>query len=283
VTDVPPLTWLYVPADRPDRIEKAIASRAHAVIVDLEDAVAPVAKEAARAGLAALLDKARTKPVHVRINALGTPYAEDDLAAVARLAGVVAVNLPKVERPEDAQHVTAVLASLGAAKEVHCLIESAAGVEAAFAIASCDGVAGISLGEADLAGETGATGSGLDWARSRIVNAACAAGLPRPPQTVYPDIRDDEGLRESCLLGRRLGYLGRTAIHPAQLATIESVYLPTAAEAKQARELVASFDEHVDAGTGAYALPDGAFVDAAFVRAARQTLALAERHGTSDP
>jgi len=100
---------------------------------------------------------------------------------------------------------------------------------------------------------------------------------------VYPDVRDDEGLRESCLLGRRLGHLGRTAIHPAQLATIESVYLPTAAEAKQARELVASFDEHVDSGTGAYALPDGAFVDAAFVRAARQTLALAERHGTSDP
>jgi len=281
VTGVPPLTWLYVPADRPDRIEKAIASRAHAVIVDLEDAVAPAAKEAARAGLAALLDMAQPKPVHVRINALGTSYAKDDLAVVAELRGVVAINVPKVERPEDVQRVTAELARRETAKPVHCLIESAAGVEAAFAIASCEGVGGISLGEADLAGETGATAGGLDWARSRVVNAACAAGLARPPQSVFPDVRDGAGLRESCRHGRMLGHLGRTAIHPAQLATIEEVYLPTAREAALARELVAGFDEQIAAGTGAYVLPDGAFVDAAFVRSAHMTLALAELYGTS--
>ena len=98
---------------------------------------------------------------------------------------------------------------------------------------------------------------------------------------MFPDIRDGAGLRESCRHGRTLGHLGRTAIHPAQLTTIEEVYLPTAREAALARELVAGFDEQIAAGTGAYVLPDGAFVDAAFVRSAHMTLALAELYGTS--
>ena len=210
---VPPLTWLYVPADRPDRVEKAIASRAHAVIVDLEDAVAPGAKAAARAGLAALLGEPRDKPVYVRVNA----GSAEDLEAVAALA-LSGILVPKVARPEDVP-VTE--------RPVHCLIESAAGLEAAYAIASTAGVAGISLGESDLRSETGALEAGLDWARGRIVNAAVAAGLPRPPQSVYPHVRDAEGLARSCARGRELGHLGRTAIHPDQLPVIEQAYLPT--------------------------------------------------------
>jgi citrate lyase subunit beta / citryl-CoA lyase len=260
---VPPLTWLYVPADRPDRVEKAIASRAHAVIVDLEDGVAPGAKPNARAGLAALLAERREKPILVRVNA----GDDADLDAVAGLA-IDGVVIPKVRRPDDIPAVEI---------PVHCLIESALGVEAAFAIASSPGVAGISLGESDLRSETGAAEAGLDWARARIVNAAVAAGLPRPPQSVYPYVDDAEGLASSCARGRQLGHLGRTAIHPAQLEVIERAYLPTEEEVALARATV----ERLEASPGATALPGGELVDAAMLGAARQVVAFADRYGTA--
>jgi citrate lyase subunit beta / citryl-CoA lyase len=265
VRELPPLTWLYVPADRPDRVEKAFASGAHAVIVDLEDAVAPDTKNAARANLASYFAAPRDRRVHVRVNPLSTPWGRADVAALAGLH-VDGVTLPKVESPADVVD----------ASHVHCLIESAAGVEAAFEIARHTGVSGISLGEADLRGETGAGEAGLDWARSRIVNAAAAAGLPRPPQSVYPDVRDLAGLAASCAHGRELGFLGRAAIHPAQLPVIKQAYLPTEAETTWARELVERFEQ---SESGAFAF-EGAFVDAAIVRSARQTVALADRYGT---
>jgi citrate lyase subunit beta/citryl-CoA lyase len=255
---VPPLTWLYVPADRPDRVEKAIASRAHAVIVDLEDGVPAAAKERARSNLAGVLGAAREKPVYVRIN-VGSAA---DLEAVAALV-IAGVVVPKVERPED----------IPPGPPVNALIESAAGLEAAYEIARQPQVAGISLGEADLRSQTGALETGLDWARGRIVNAAVAAGLPRPPQSVYPNVRDLDGLAESCRRGRALGHLGRAAIHPDQLPVIEQAFLPTEEEVERARETI----ERLAAGTGT--LEDGGFVDAAMLGAARQLVAIAERYG----
>jgi citrate lyase subunit beta/citryl-CoA lyase len=265
VTELPPLTWLYVPADRPDRVVKALTSAAHAVIVDLEDAVAPDAKNAARANLASLLATPSGKRLHVRVNPLATRWGHDDVKAVTRLC-VDAITLPKVESPAD----------VGGELPVHCLIESAAGVEAAFDIARDPRVAGIAGGAPARRGEPGAGDAGLDWARSRIVNAAVAAGLPRPPQSVYPDVRDLDGLAASCAHGRELGFLGRAAIHPAQLAVIEQAYLPTQGEAARARELVERFEQSV---SGAFAV-EGAFVDVAIVRSARQVLALADLYGT---
>ena len=264
---VPPLTWLYVPADRPDRIAKAIASPAHAVIVDLEDGVAAGAKEQARANLGDVDVHLRLhhadKPVFVRVNAGSA--ADLEIVAKLSLAGVI---VPKVERPEDVPELE---------HSVHCLIESAAGLERAYEIASHPRVAGISLGEADLRSETGALEPGLDWARGRIVNAAVAAGLPRPPQSVYPHLRDDEGLAASCRRGRELGHLGRAAIHPDQLATIERAYLPTAEEAERARETIERLEDARGVGT----LAGGEFVDAAMLGAARQVAAIAERYGTA--
>jgi citrate lyase subunit beta/citryl-CoA lyase len=278
MTGLAPLTWLYVPADRPDRVEKALASRAHAVIVDLEDAVAPAAKAAARSGLAALLAEPLDRLVHVRVNGLGTPFGLDDLAAVTELAGVAGVTVAKVDGAAEAERAV----ELARGRQVQCLIESARGVEHAYAVAAVTGVTGVALGEADLAGETGASGPGLDWARSRVVNAACAAGLPRPPQSVYANVRDLDGFRAACVHGRELGHLGGAAVHPDQLAVIESVYLPSAAEAERARALVADFDAQAGRGIGAYAHGDGSLVDAAFVRSARLVAALADRYGTRD-
>jgi citrate lyase subunit beta/citryl-CoA lyase len=254
---VPPLTWLYVPADRADRIAKALASRAHAVIVDLEDGVAPHAKEAARANLSALAARSE-KRVYVRVNAGNSA----DLGAVASLAldGIV---VPKVEMPDDVPELE---------HPIVALIESAAGLEAAYEIARHPRVAGLGLGEADLRSQTGATD--LDWARARLVNAAVAAGLPRPPQSVYPHVNDEEGLARSCRRGRELGHLGRTAIHPSQLRVIEEAYLPTRDEVERARETIARLE-----ADGVGTLEGGEFVDAAMLGAARQVVALAERYG----
>jgi len=220
----------------------------------------PGAKAEARANLATLFGRPHEKPAYVRVNS----GDDADLQAVAKLA-LAGVYVPKVAGPEDVPQIPL---------PVHCLLESARGVEAAYEIARTAGVAGISLGESDLRAETGATEAGLDWARSRIVNAAVAAGLPRPPQSVYPHIRDLDGLAASCERGRGLGHLGRAAIHPDQLPVIEQVYLPNEAEVARARESLAR-------RRGATALADGSFVDEAVLRQARQVAALAERYGTS--
>jgi citrate lyase subunit beta/citryl-CoA lyase len=255
----PILTWLYVPGDRPDRVEKAIASRAHAVIVDLEDGVPAGRKAEARTRVVELLATPREKPVFVRVNA----GDDADLDAVASLpiAGVV---VPKVERPDDIPELV-----------VHALIETALGVEAAFAIASHPSVRGVSLGEADLRSQTGAFGGGLDWPRARVVNAAVAAGLPRPPQSVYMHVRDLDGLARSCRRGRELGHLGRAAIHPDQLEVIERAYLPTDAEVAEARATM----ETLEAG-GTGIVGERTFVDRAMLGAARDVLALADAYGT---
>jgi citrate lyase subunit beta/citryl-CoA lyase len=256
MTELPPLTWLYVPADRPDRIPKAIESGAHAVIVDLEDAVAPAAKEAARAGLADVLSASVAIPVYVRVNALSTAWGHEDVAAAAELR-IAAIVLPKVETAALPDH------------DVHCLIETPLGLELAFEIATNGHVRGLSLGEADLAASLGAGEAGLDWARSRVVNAARAAGLPRPPQSAYLRLDDLEGLAVSCAHGRELGFFGRTAIHPKQLPVIEQAYLPTTVELERAQRLVAE-------GSG---VVEGQFVDPPVVELAQQTVALAERYG----
>ncbi|MCF3118117.1 CoA ester lyase [Streptomyces arenae] len=271
-----PLTWLYVPGDRPEVVAKALHAGADVVIVDLEDAVAPDRKEYARAATAELLSEPQPLPVHVRVNALDGPLAEADLRAVAPLPGVAGLRLPKVVSRAEVVRVAdrTALAAAGA-PALHALVESALGLEHAFAIASAHpALHGISLGESDLRADLGVRDdAGLDWARSRVVVAARAAGLAPPAQSVHPDIRDLDGLTASCARGRALGFLGRAAIHPRQLPVIERAYLPTPEEIDRAEEITkaAATDE------GALALPDGRFVDKAVVEGARRVLALARR------
>lgn len=276
---LPPLTWLFVPADRPDRVEKAIDSHAHAVIVDLEDGVAPGAKDEARRDLPRVLAGPFGKPVYVRVNRLGTSAAEADLETVAGLDAVTGVHLPKVQGPAEVSAAAESLtAPRAAALEIHCMVESALGLERAFAIAEEPCVSGLVLGEADLRSETGVLEEGLDWARSRIVNAACAAGLPRPPQSVYTHVRDLDGLARSCARGRALGHFGRTVIHPSQLPAVEHAYLPSERDVLDAREMLEQWQA---ASVGAFALGGGVFVDAAVIRSAEATVRVAERYGTS--
>ncbi|WP_410632260.1 HpcH/HpaI aldolase/citrate lyase family protein [Amycolatopsis sp. cmx-4-83] len=267
----PPLTFLYAPADRPDRVRKALESGADVVLVDLEDAVAPARKHEARENAVRLLASV-SRPVQVRVNHPSTPWHEADLAAVEDLP--VGVRLPKVEAPEEVRAVAAVLPG----RDLHPLIESALGVERALDIATASpGVASIGLGEADLRSDLGvADDAGLTWARSRVIVAARAARLAPPAMSAYVNVRDLDGLAASCRAGRALGFRGRTAIHPVQLETIRTAFLPTREEVSRAREVIARVAGATAAGVGAIALPDGTFLDVAMVEQARTVLSLAD-------
>ncbi|MGW1775984.1 HpcH/HpaI aldolase/citrate lyase family protein [Streptomyces sp. NPDC002104] len=265
------LTWLYVPGDRPDVVSKALHAGADAVIVDLEDAVSASRKEYARAATAELLDGSHPVPVHVRVNALDSPWGVADLSALGGLHGLAGLRLPKISSPEQ----IAVTADRAPGVALYALLESAIGVERAYDIARAHpALRGLSLGEADLRADLGVTAeSGLDWPRSRVVVAARAAGLAPPAQSVFPDIRNLEALAASCARGRALGFLGRAAIHPRQLPVIERAYLPGAAEVSAAEEIVAAARRT----PGAVALPDGRFVDPAMLAGAERVVALSRR------
>ncbi|GAA2241082.1 CoA ester lyase [Promicromonospora sukumoe] len=262
-----PLTFLYVPADRPDRVAKALASPADVVLVDLEDAVAPSRKEEARANAGRLLADVARRAVQVRINHRDAPWHADDVAALGLLPRAVGVRVPKVE---SAAEVVA-LANALPGRELHLLVESALGVERAFELATASPqVASIGLGEADLRSDLRLDGDdGLLWSRSRIVVAARAAGLRPPVMSAYTNVRDLNGLAASCLVGRGLGFSGRTAIHPGQLDTIRAAFLPSAAEVAAAREVLERVAGAATAGVGAVALEDGTFLDVAMVERAR--------------
>jgi citrate lyase subunit beta/citryl-CoA lyase len=273
----PPLTWLYVPGDRPERFARAIASDADVVIVDLEDAVAPGHKDVARENAHALLSQPTPKPVVVRINDIRSAWGAADLALLADAPSLAGVRVPKVESAEDVRAVRTALGSR--TMPLHCLIESARGVEAAFEIASADpNVATIALGEADLRSDLGVTGEdGLLWARSRIVVAARAADLPAPAMSVYTKIDDLEGLAASCRRGRALGFIGRAAIHPRQLSVIADCFMPTEEEANAARELLNALADANRSAHGVVVLPSGQFVDRAMIKGAERVIALAAR------
>ncbi|TDD30461.1 CoA ester lyase [Kribbella turkmenica] len=265
------LTALYVPANRPDRFAKAVAAGSDLVVFDLEDAVPVDDKADARGWAVAWIAANATGAVEVRVNAPGTPWIEDDLAAVAAVPRI-RVRVPKVE---SAAEVHAVLEQVPSAK-ITALIESPLGLEKAFEIASADPrVVAVALGEADLAGSLGVDGSaGLAWARSRLVTASRAAGLGAPMMSVYPHVNDADGLRRTSLEGRALGFVGRTAIHPRQLATIVECFTPTAVQVAEAEALLAAVEKAGVTEGGVIVLPDGRMVDPAMVGRAREVSTL---------
>lgn len=262
-------SWLYVPGDRPDRMDKALAGPADAVVLDLEDAVGAAAKDEARRNVLDVLASGRA--AHVRINDPATPAGEADLKELAAAPGALAgVRVPKSEDPGGLRRVAD---RLGV--PVHPLIESALGVENALALATAHPlVAGISLGEADLRADLRAGRRALAWPRSRIVVAARAAGLPSPAQSVWTAVRDLDGLRADTEAGREDGFFGRSVIHPAQVPVVHEVCAPDPAETEWARELLGRFTGA--AGEAAWIDSSGRFVDRAIVERARWLLRLAD-------
>ncbi|GAA3586594.1 CoA ester lyase [Kribbella ginsengisoli] len=262
------LTALYVPANRPDRFGKAVAAGPDLVVFDLEDAV-PVDDKVAARGWAVAWIAAFTgrTPVEVRVNAPGTPWIEDDLAALAAVPAV-RVRMPKVESADDIRWVLDRVPSA----RITALIETPLGLERAFEIATADPrVIAVALGEADLASSLGVDGpDGLAWARGRLVSASRAAGLGAPMMSVYPHVDDEEGLRRTSLAGRALGFVGRTAIHPRQLPTIIECFTPSATQVADAAALLAAVEKAGFTEGGVIVLPDGRMADPDMLGRARE-------------
>ena len=261
-----PACPLFVPADRQDRIARACAAGTDGVIVDLEDAVAPARKEAARALPPDLPADRGGVALLLRINAAGTPWHEGDLAFAAA-AGFDGVVLPKAET---ADGVEAVRARLPERCAVVALVETARGLEGAEAVArAADRVA---FGSVDFAEDLGCaqTSRALLHARARLVMAARLAGGPPPLDGVTLAARDADAVAADAADAAELGFGGKLLIHPAQVAPARAAFRPDAAQVDWARRVMA-----LD-GTGA-AMVDGAMVDAPVLARARRILASAGR------
>ncbi len=266
---------LYIPASKERALEKARTLPADAIIFDLEDAVAPDEKEAARALLAETLAEGGygERLRIVRINALDTEWGRADAVAAAAM-DCDAVLLPKVEGPRD----VAALAAIVPDKALWTMMETPRGCLNALAIAEAPRMGGFVMGTNDLAKELGAQFRAdrlpMMTALQTCLMAAKAAGIACV-DGVYNAFRDEEGLRAECAQGRALGMDGKTLIHPAQLAIANEVFAPSEEEVALARRQIAAFDEAIAAGQ-AVAVVDGKIVENLHVATARATLAKAE-------
>jgi citrate lyase subunit beta/citryl-CoA lyase len=260
-------SFLFVPGDRPERFTRALASEADVVVVDLEDAVAPAAKQDALDNVLVLLG-AGTEAV-VRVNDVRTERGRADLAGLASLGVPVAVMVAKAE---DADALAAAYANLPAGSVLLPLVETARGVLDARAVAQATGVARLVLGHLDLAAELG-----LDpddtlrlWpARFALVAASAAAGLPAPVDGVTTEVRDADVVRRETATSLAGGFTAKLCIHPGQVAHVHAALAPAPEEVVAAERLLAAV-----AGR-AVAVVDGRMVDRPVVLRAEAVLARA--------
>ncbi|MBA3615822.1 MAG: CoA ester lyase [Rubrobacter sp.] len=288
---------LAVPATRRKMVEKALASDADAVFLDLEDAVAPDSKATARGDVARALEELDWggRPALFRANALDTPFFYRDLIEVVEEAGAAldAVMVPKVNRPEDLHVAATLLAQLELATglepgriKLEAQIESAEGLTNVDTIArATDRLEALHFGPGDFAAslrmpqtsigvmdewDEAYPGHRFHYAMQRIVvaaRAACVRALDGP----VADYGDEEGLRRSCLLARSLGFDGKWCIHPAQIGVVNQTFSPTEEEVDWAKKVVAAYEEANAAGSGSVSV-DGQMVDAASIKLARNML-----------
>lgn len=261
-------SFLFTPASRPDRFAKAAATRADALILDLEDAVADDDKDAARAHVVAFLNSRPqvSQQIVVRINPLTRVCGLHDLATLAALEnGPDILLLPKAEEPADIVAVARVLDDASSGAGIAALIESARGVaNAADLTRAHSRLSFVMFGAADYAADLGQQVGAFrpDFARAAIVNAAAAGGIVAIDSPYFAIDRADD-LASECRDGRGLGFHGKAAIHPSQLDAISDAYAPTAAERAQARRIL----EAAPQGVGVL---DGKMIDIAMIRWARR-------------
>jgi len=280
----PPLSlaraFLFVPADRPERHARALATGAGGVIVDLEDAVAPERKVQAREQLAASFAALPTEDrrrLLVRINAAGTPWHDDDCAQIGALAaqGLIAgIVLPKAERAADLSRLAE---AAGPSAALVPLIESAAGLAAVDELAAGPQVLRLAFGNLDFQADLGlacdADEAELVPVRLALLLASRRAGLPAPIDGVTPDWRDAARLAADTARARRGGFGAKLCIYPDQVAPVHAALGPTAQELAWARRVV----EAIRAAGGGVVSLDGRMVDAPVVRLAERLLALEEQ------
>lgn len=277
---------IFSPGNRHDLVAKAIKSGADAVIVDLEDAVPADAKPKTRDMLADL--PASPVPLYVRTNDPTTPWFWADVVAAAR-ADVAGIVVPKAEDPDNMRQIDGALTAIEVDRglepgtlDLIPLIESAKGVFFAHGVLSAaERIRGLLFGSGeqgdlvvDLGVEWTPDGAGLLMARSQVVLAARVAGA-QPLDAVFMDFRNTDALRVECELAKRVGYEGKTAIHPAQVPVINEVFTPTDEEVAHNRHIVDAFEAALEEGSASISV-DGKMVDYAVARVARSILARAE-------
>jgi len=268
---------LYVPGHHPDRFEAAYNCPADAVILDLEDAVPAPYKLRARANVAAVLADGPPKPTYVRVNSVRSGLCELDVRAVIG-PGLAGIRIAKAHTAAEVREVDRLLTTGGSNAVLHPLIETAHALEHAFALATAaPRVAMLGLGESDLWADLHITADSptTDAARARVIIASRAAGLPSPAQSVFPQVRDLDGLLTSSRVGRRLGFVGRMAIHPAQIPIIHDVYTPEPAEIAEALEICDAEKLALEQDRTIVITPSGRMVGPPMIAAARNTLELA--------
>ena len=294
-------SWMFVPGDRQKMIDKSFGLSVDAILMDIEDGVAPAAKDTARKQIAASLDQVaarmkedpslRTPVRFVRINAVGHDRMHADLEQVIR-PGLEGLAVPKTETVEEVKIVGRILderePKMGIRSgSVRLLIalESPKGLMNAYAIAtSSPRVIGLLFGAEDFSRELNlplrreGEATDLIYARSSVVVAAAAAHV-QSVDGVWPNFQDIEGLRKFALQSRRLGFSGMSLIHPAQIEEVNKTFTPGPEEIDYCKRVVQSFDEAHARGEGAIAFC-GQLLDKAIVDRARQTLALAESLGS---
>ena len=273
---------LFMPGSNPRTLEKARALPADGLIFDLEDAVAPEAKETARAAIAAAVTAGGYAPreLVLRVNPIDTVWGHADLATAATLP-IGAVLLPKVENAERVRLTLELLDALGAPPElaVWCMIETPLGVLAAADIAAASPCIGaLVLGTSDLANDLHArpardrlpllTALGLVLLAARAHGRAVLDG-------VHLDLADAEGFAAACRQGRELGFDGKTLIHPDQIAPANAIFAPSVEEVARASRLIAAYTAANASGKGA-ARFEGRLIEALHVDEAQRTLALAD-------
>jgi (3S)-malyl-CoA thioesterase len=275
---------LYIPGSNARALDKARTLAADAIILDLEDAVAPEEKAAARDLVVRTLREGGYggRACLVRVNGADTPWGAEDLAAMAALAPE-AVLLPKVGAPEA---VAAAAAALGpaTATQLWAMMETPAGILNAAAIARAPRMAGLVLGTNDLAKDLGARFRPdrlpLLTALQTCLLAARAAGIPCI-DGVYNAFRDEAGFAAECAQGRDLGMDGKTLIHPSQIAAANAAFAPSEAELDLARRQIAAFETALAEGRGVAVL-DGRIVENLHVATARALIARAEAIATRE-
>ena len=269
-----PRSWLFVPADSERKVAKALDSKADAVILDLEDSVAPAGKATARELIRALPKSDGGPDRWVRINPLGSEFHKDDLEVIGRgdVAGIV---LPKTEGGWDVVELAHRTGNI----PVHAIVtETAASL---FGLLSYrdpkSPLAAMSWGAEDLSAALGASSKydadgGLSFtyklARSLCLAGAVAAGV-QPIDGVFADFRDEAGLRAEAEAASREGFTGKLAIHPAQVEIINAAFTPSAEDVAHARAIVDAFAAQPDAGVLSV---DGRMVDRPHLTQARRTL-----------
>ena len=272
-------TKLFVPGSRPELFDKAMLSEADAVSIDLQDAVDESRKGEARAATArflASLPSVRAKVIIVRVNALGSAHFAADVAALGSGRPDM-INVPLIESAEDIRRAAALLGGL----PILANIETPKGLRCAAQIAAADpSVVGLQMGYGDLLEPLGIerrNASVVGQCQLAMRFAAAEAGI-FAYDGAWADIDDLDGLRREAEAARQMGYLGKSAIHPRQVAVINAVFHPSEVEIAYSQKVVQSARAAQATGTGAW-MVEGRMIDAPFVVRAENTLALAKRLG----